>query len=328
MKCALQVAAATLFSVVFSLAMADSIRIVPKSEAVAAHCLSESTSGYVANFDGASFEIYTALVSCDDNDRIPPRCNRLLRPKSEAPPEVQAIMAGKEYELVRNVVSADDIVGIRFDQTMLPLCKAGKLEREKKSGPIMQPASLQPVSKEELKLLSVYEAMPQERKVLGGDWMSYIKNKRSLGKGDVFFFDKGTVPEDYVKSQDTYYLAGKKTSTSIAEQYVMLEGKFADVAASGMQFEVQKVIQLNTSSKSVGKIPPISSSGAVGLKPLKVNNKGSTEGGYNWQGETSTLATLRLRIVTIRSASDRTINIESDSKVTSPMHLKSVHRAN
>lgn len=237
-------------------------------------------------------------------------------------------MAGKEYELVRNVISADDIVGIRFDQTMLPLCKAGKLEIEKKIGPIMQPASLQPVSKEEFKLLSVYEAMPQESKVFGGDWTSYIKNKRSLGKGDVFFFDKGTVPEDYVKSKDAYYLAGKKTSTSFAEQYVMLEGKFTDVAASGMRFEVQKVIQLNTSSKSVGKIPPISSSGAVGLTPLKVNNKGSTEGGYNWQGETTKLAALRLRIVAIRSASDRTIDIESDSKVTSPMHLKSVRRAN
>jgi hypothetical protein len=313
-------------AVVGSASHADTIRVLAKVDPSPTHCLSHFTSGYVARFENNTFVVYTALASCGLQNRVPSACIAHAAPMDTAPAEVKSVLSGSTVQLFRHLVPADEVVAITFDDKLLPQCKSPPLEIEKRPGPLRQPTSFTPLTATDLKQFTS-EVMPNKEQILITNWTEGLPAKAALTKGDVVQLAQGTVvPTNSIK-EGMFLLAGKEPTQSDTDRYVIVEGKLVSGAAGGQSpmFEVMGFLVANSINER--KFAQLGLNQAALLKPVRVTSRRTTASGFNWQGETTSATTLKMRLLSIQSGADRSIDIESDAASTAVMHLKSLRRS-
>ncbi len=315
-----------LCAVLSSASQADTIRVLARVDPSPTHCLSHSTSGYVARFERNTFVIYTALASCGLQDRVPSACIPHATSMDTAPAEVKSALSGSTVQLFRHFVPADEVVAITFDDKLLPQCKSPPLKIEERPGPLQRPTSFTPLTKADLKQFNS-DVIPNKEKVLITNWPEALTAKAALTKGDVFQLAQGTmVPTNSIK-EGMFLLAGKEPAQADMDRYVIVEGKLLSGAAAGQspRFEVMGFLAANSINDR--KFAQMGLNPAALLKPVRVTSRRTTAGGFNWQGETTTATTLKMRLLSIQSGADRSIDIESDATSAAVIHLKSLRRS-
>jgi hypothetical protein len=305
---------------------ADTIRVLAKVAPTPTHCLSHITNGYVARFQSNTFVIYTALASCGLQDRVPSACIAHETSMDTAPAEVKSALSGLTVQLFRHLVPADEVVAITFDDKLLPQCKSPPLKLEERPGPLMVPTSFTPLTGADLKQFKL-DFIPNERQVLVTNWTEALNAKAALTKGDVFTLDLSTVAPTNKNKQGMFLLAAKEPTQADTDRFVMVEGNLLSGAAAGQSLKFEVVGFLEATSINQRKIAQIGLNQAAPLKPVRVNSRRTTAGGFNWQGETTTATTLKMRLLSIQSGRDRSIDIESDAAAAAVMHLKSLRRS-
>lgn len=308
-------------------ARGDTIRILSRAESSPTHCLGQTSSGYVSHFDGNTFVVFTALASCGAQDRVPGTCMAHVTAIDRAPTEVKLALAGSSVQIFRHVVAATEVVGITFDDKLVPHCKAPALEIDTRPGFLKQPTSYKPIGLEELRSLKEHVITAKDR-VLITNWTETLNGTPVLAKGDVIDLKSIKDLPSEAERKGLFVLAGREPSASDTERYVLLRGKLNEDSGQGMgsKFEITQVF---TAMSVLGvKNPPQSNNPKGALKPVRVANKRTTVGGFNWQGETTALTTLKMRLLSIQSGADRMVQIESDAPDSTVTHMKALRRAN
>lgn len=319
-----------LFSVFSTQAEADTLQLIPVARAPSSHCLGANSSGYVASFDGRQFEVFTVLAECGRSDSLPARCSSLVRQLDSGPHELARALKGKNVQLVRHLVPVDEVLGIRFDDSVYSVCPAAKPNFERKTGPLMQPTSFQPVTESELRSYGMQDLRIAPGSVVSTDWTAWLSEKKSLKSGDFILFESNVQGVDELKDMKSskLVLAGKRVATGAAEDLVVITGNLVGSSPNYKGIQVDSVLQSQALRLLVASSLQQSTDILATLRPVRVMNTKSSAGGFNWEAEVAPSATLQLRLLRIKSDLDRTIEVESEAPATAPIHLRSVRRKN
>lgn len=323
------------------IAKADTLQLISTANSNPSHCLGSNTSSYVAAFDGKNFEVFTVLANCDDMGGLPERCaSKVIYPTS-APIELTRSLKGVDFQLIRHLVPIQEVLGIRFDDTLSSACPAGNGNFRKKTGPLKQPASLEPIQDFEFRLHygSRLDIPFASSTVINEDWTEWLRESQSIKTGDIIPFNTRTVSFDArphthtvasnsSNKADYVLLAGKRASVGATEEIVVIEGELMGIKPNYTGIQVASVFQSNlnravASNSQSSKIQPLAT-----LNPARVFIKTSSAGGFNWEAELNSNNILKLRLLKIRSDTVRTIEVEAPKSASNPILLRSVRRTN
>lgn len=307
-------------------AHADSIRLIPKLNTDPQHCMDSVTQGYVSGFDGQAFEIYTVLSDCGQQSRVPAHCKPLIQAPDRVPSEINNAIVGSSSIFLRHIVQAEDVVSISFDRRVIPICKVGPLQKRDEIGPLIKPTTLQPITSGQVEQLTGADAIKLDAKVFTRDWLSALKSNPSIKGGETVILSGDLFSHTEKKPNDSIYLAGRRPTPGLSEEYYFVKGDIGKPTASGTPFKILQIVKVSSGSDQ--KLSPLSTTNSPHeLKPVKIKYRKVKSGVFNWQGETSPYGAVKFRLLSITTKPERTVEIESESSIQGQSTILLLQRA-